>query len=50
MKYNKGKWSEAYAFVKLIGDGKVYGSDENLNKNSEKTYPILKVFKDEIER
>ena len=50
MKYNKGEWSEAYAFVKLIGDGKVYASDENLNKNIEKTYPILKVFKDEIER
>ena len=28
MKYNKGEWSEAYAFVKLIGEGKVFASDE----------------------
>jgi len=50
MKYNKGEWSEAYAFTKLIGDGQVFASDEDLNKISDKIYPILKVFKDEIER
>lgn len=50
MKYNKGEWSEAYAFVKLIGDGYVFASDEDLNKISDKLYPILKVFKDEIEK
>ena len=50
MKYNKGEWSEAYAFIKLIGEGHVFASDENLNKLSDKLYPILKVFKDEIEK
>lgn len=50
MKYNKGEWAEAYAFVKLIGDGQVYASDEDLNINYDKWYPILKVFKDEIKR
>ena len=48
--YNKGEWSEAYAFVKLLGDGRVYASDENLNINYDKFYPILKVYKNEIER
>lgn len=50
MKYNKGEWSEAYTFVKLIGEGKVHASDSNLNKKEDKVYPILKVFKDDIER
>lgn len=50
MKYNKGEWSEAYAFIKLIGESKVYAADENLNKIENKFYLILKVFKDEIEK
>lgn len=50
MKYNKGEWSEAYAFIKLIGDGKVYASDDELNKIEDKIYFILKVFRDEINK
>ncbi len=49
MKYNKGEWSEAYTFIKLIGDSKVYAADENLQKIN-RYYYILKVFKDEIRR
>jgi type II restriction enzyme len=48
--YNKGEWSEAYVFIKLLGDGKVYGADENLNKIEEEYYPILKILKNEIEK
>lgn len=48
MKYNKGEWTEAYVFIKLIADGEVYASDEYLNRNEKRIYPILKVFKDEI--
>lgn len=48
MRYNKGEWSEAYAFIKLIGDGEVYAADEKLDKIEDKYYPILKVFRDEI--
>ncbi len=50
MKYNKGEWSEAYAFIKLIGESEVYAADENLNKIDNKSYSILKIFKDEIEK
>jgi type II restriction enzyme len=49
-KYNKGEWSEAYAFIKLLGDGKVHGADENLNIIEEEYYPILKILKNEIEK
>jgi len=48
MKYNKGEWSEAYAFVKLLGEGKVYASDENLNKINERAYTIFKIFQEGI--
>lgn len=50
MKYNKGEWSEAYAFVKLLGDGKVYAADKYLNKIEDEYYPIIKIIRDEIKR
>lgn len=50
MRYNKGEWSEAYAFVKLIGEGNVFAADDELNKNPARFYPILKIFKDEIKK
>lgn len=50
MKYNKGEWSEAYAFVKLLGEGKVYASDKNLKRIQERYYTIFKIFQDDIKR
>ena len=50
MKYNKGEWSEAYAFVKLLGEGKVHASDENLNIIHERFYTIFKIFQDDIRK
>ena len=50
MKYNKGEWSEAYAFVKLLGDAKVYAADKYLNKIEDEYYPIIKIIRDEIKR
>lgn len=50
MKYNKGEWSEGYAFTKLLGDGRVYAADENLNRKPDEYYPILKMIKEEINR
>lgn len=47
---NKGEWSEAYTFVKLLGEGKVYASDENLNKLQERNYTIFKIFQDDIRK
>lgn len=48
-KYNKGEWTEAYTFVKLLGEGKVHAADEFLNK-SEEYYPILKIILDTINK
>lgn len=48
MAFNKGEWAEAYAFVKLLGEGQIYAADENLNKVDRRVYPIFKIFQDNI--
>ena len=32
MSGNKGEWSELYAFLKLLADGRVYAADEKVEK------------------
>ncbi|MFC2760731.1 HpaII family restriction endonuclease [Hallella multisaccharivorax] len=44
---NKGEWSEIYAFLKLLGEKKVYAGDGDLNRIEDLVYPILKILRDE---
>lgn len=44
---NKGEWSEVYTLFKLLGDGKVYAGDENLNKIQSLFYPIIMILRQE---
>jgi type II restriction enzyme len=44
---NKGEWSEIYALFKLLGEGKVYAGDKNLNKIESIFYPIIKILRTE---
>ncbi|MCF0186285.1 MAG: HpaII family restriction endonuclease [Bacteroidaceae bacterium] len=46
---NKGEWSEIYALFKLLGDGKVYAGDANMNK-LDLYYPILNIIREESKR
>ena len=46
-KYNKGEWSELYAFVQLLKDGRIYAADENVNKIEDQYLPILKIVREE---
>ena len=32
MSGNKGEWSELYAFIKLLKEGKVYAADEKVER------------------
>ena len=32
---NKGEWSEVYAFLKLLGEGKLYGADSDLKRKDD---------------
>jgi len=38
---NKGEWSEFYAFVKLLAEGRFHAADENLNRIY---YPVLRIM------
>ena len=44
---NKGEWSEIYALLKLLGEGKVYAGDENLNRINDLFYPIIMILRQE---
>lgn len=45
---NKGDWSEVYALFKLLGDGKLYAGDADLNKLETLFYPIVKIIRKEV--
>lgn len=44
---NKGEWSEVYTLLKLLGEGKVYAGDQNLNKIQNLFYPIIMILRQE---
>ena len=47
MSGNKGEWSELYAFMKLLSQGRVYAANENVEKIDDVFYPILKIMREE---
>ena len=49
LKGNKGEWSEIYTLFKLLGEGKVYAGDQNLNKIRDLFYPIIMILRSEKE-
>lgn len=46
---NKGEWSEAYTLLRLLGQGRLYAADENLNRIDDMYFPIMKIFREEQE-
>lgn len=44
---NKGEWSEFYAFLKILADGKLFAADKNLQKIAEKYFDVLKIVREE---
>lgn len=49
IKGNKGEWSEIYTLLKLLGEGKVYAGDQNLNRIKSLFYPIVMILRHEAE-
>lgn len=47
MSGNKGEWSELYAFMKLLSQGRVYAANEKVEKIDDVFYPILKIVREE---
>jgi HpaII restriction endonuclease len=50
LKGNKGEWSEPYALLKLLADGKLLLGEDNFGKAKGLSYPITKVLRHEKER
>ncbi len=44
---NKGEWSEFYAFIKILTDGKVFTADKNLNILASHFHLVLKIIRQE---
>lgn len=44
---NVGEWSEIYTLLKLLGEGKVYAGDQNLEKIKDIVYPIIMIIRQE---
>lgn len=45
---NKGEWSEIYTLFRLLGDGKLFAGDADMNRLP-LFYPILSIIRNEIE-
>ncbi len=44
---NKGEWSEAYVFLRLLANGKLFAADEQLNRMQDMFFPIIKIIREE---
>ncbi len=44
---NKGEWSETYAFLRLLADGRIFAADEQLNRIHNMFFPIIKIIREE---
>ena len=47
LKGNIGEWSEIYVLLKLLGEGKLFAADENLNRIENQFFPITKILREE---
>lgn len=48
-RFNRGEWTEAYVFLKLLSDGKIYGATEDFKKDISKFIKIVSVTRPERE-
>lgn len=44
---NKGEWSELYAFMKLLSQGRIFAANEKVERIDEVYYPIRKIEREE---
>lgn len=49
MRQNKGEWSELYAFIRLLKEGRIYAADESVNRIDDIFFPILRMFRKETD-
>ena len=47
--FNRGEWTEAYVFLRLLGNGKVYGATSDLQKNPDVYVDIVNILRYDTE-
>ena len=48
--FNKGEWAEAYVFLKVLGDGRIYGADAQFHKDPLTFMDVVNIIRDEPDR
>lgn len=48
--FNRGEWTEAYVFLRLLGEGRIYGATTELVKDDTTYIDIVNVIRDEPDK
>ncbi len=48
--FNRGEWTEAYVFLRLLGEGRIYGATTELKKDDTTYIDIVNVIRDEPDK
>ncbi len=48
--FNRGEWTEAYVFMRLLGDDRIYGASSELKKDDSTYIDILNIIRDEPDK
>lgn len=48
--FNRGEWTEAYVFLRLLGEGRIYGANTELVKDDTTYIDIVNVIRDEPDK
>ena len=48
--FNRGEWTEAYVFLRLLGEGRIYGATTELIKDDTTYIDIVNVIRDEPDK
>lgn len=49
-KFNRGEWTEAYVFLRLLGDGRMYGASSELTRDDSTYIDIINIIRDEPDK
>lgn len=48
--FNRGEWTEAYVFMRLLGEGRIYGASSELTKDDSIYLDIVNIVRDEPDK
>ncbi len=48
--FNRGEWTEAYVFLRLLGDGRIYGASADLVRDEQTYLDIISIIRDEPDK